>query len=107
MAMVLHVTKLVFPHPEGQRTPPQLLIARAPAGPALRLCLQARHHALDQMRGLEAHAQLGELAQFPTDFGRDRARVGLSQGLENLIRTAFALPHPGSPVSGVWPRSTR
>ena len=60
MPVVLHPTKLSLRCPEGRRTPPQLLVARAPACHALRLRLQPCHHALDQVGGLDAHAQLGK-----------------------------------------------
>ena len=63
MTIAFHATKLPFRRPKRRRTPPQLLVARAPTRHPLRLGLQPRHHALDQVGGLEAHAQLGKDVQ--------------------------------------------
>jgi hypothetical protein len=60
MANVFYAAETSRRRPERRRTPPELLIARAPACHAQGVCFQPHHHALDQGRGLEAHTQLGE-----------------------------------------------
>ena len=57
LAMTLHAAKLPFRRPARSRAPPQLLVARAPVRHTARLRLQPRHVALDQVRGLDSHAE--------------------------------------------------
>ena len=55
-----HATKLAFDLQQRRRTPSLFLITGAPACDAVRFRFDARHHTLDQIRGLEARAQFHE-----------------------------------------------
>ena len=78
----LDPTELLFDLDQGRGTPPQFLVTRAPPIDTTRLGLDARHHALDQVRGLEARAEFGEHAE---SMQRER----LFQALVETARRRF------------------
>ena len=53
-----HAAKLEFHFQQRRRDPALLLIAPAPERDAMRVAFETRHHALDQVGGMETLAQL-------------------------------------------------
>ena len=56
MPVVLDAPELLLHPPERGGTPTQLLSAGPPVADAMGPRFEAAHHALDEVRGLEAHA---------------------------------------------------